>query len=75
LFPRAWRRGDGDRTAEPELYKDKIEVSLDGRQILPFSAAVAACLVFVLRVGCRLEARAHVDRAAVTSATAIRWRR
>jgi len=61
------------RTAEPELYKDKIEVSLDGRQIfyLFFGGAVVACLVFVLgvMVGRRLEARAHVDRAAMTSAT------
>lgn len=59
------------RTAEPELYKDKIEVSLDGRQIfyLFFGGAVVACLVFVLgvMVGRRLEARAHVDRAAMTS--------
>ena len=59
------------RAAEPELYKDKIEVSLDGRQIfyLFFGGAVVACLVFVLgvMVGRRLEARAHVDRAAVTS--------
>lgn len=61
------------RTAEPELYKDKIEVSLDGRQIfyLFFGGAVVACLVFVLgvMVGRRLESRAHVDRAAATSAT------
>src|SRR5687767_7834135 len=60
------------RTSEPELYKDKIEVSLDGRQIfyLFFGGAVVACLVFVLgvMVGRRLEARAHVDRAAATSA-------
>jgi hypothetical protein len=61
------------RAAEPELYKDKIEVSLDGRQIfyLFFGGAVVACLVFVLgvMVGRRLESRAHVDRAAATSAT------
>ena len=61
------------RTAAPELYKDKIEVSLDGRQIfyLFFGGAVVACMVFVLgvMVGRRLEARAHVDRAAATSAT------
>ncbi len=60
------------RTSEPELYKDKIEVSLDGRQIfyLFFGGAVVACMVFVLGVmiGRRLEARAHVDRAATTSA-------
>lgn len=60
------------RASEPELYKDKIEVSLDGRQIfyLFFGGAVVACLVFVLgvMVGRRLEARAHVDRAAATSA-------
>ncbi|HRK48052.1 MAG TPA: hypothetical protein PK324_20635 [Nocardioides sp.] len=47
------------RTSEPELYKDKIEVSLDGRQIfyLFFGGAVVACLVFVLgvMVGRRLE--------------------
>ena len=59
------------RTSEPELYKDKIEVSLDGRQIfyLFFGGAVVACLVFVLgvMVGRRLEARSHVDRAAATS--------
>ena len=61
------------RTADSELYKDKIEVSLDGRQIfyLFFGGAVVACLVFVLgvMVGRRLEARGHVDRAAATSAT------
>src|SRR5262245_5093070 len=59
------------RAIDPELYKDKIEVSLDGRQIfyLFFGGAVVACLVFVLgvMVGRRLEARAHVDRAAMTS--------
>lgn len=59
--------------SDSDLYKDKIEVSLDGRQIfyLFFGGAVVACLVFVLgvMVGRRLEARAHVDRAAVTSAT------
>ena len=37
---------------DSELYKDKIEVSLDGRQIfyLFFGGAVVACLVFVLGV-------------------------
>jgi septal ring-binding cell division protein DamX len=57
--------------SEPELYKDKIEVSLDGRQIfyLFFGGAVIACLVFALGVlvGKRVEARAHVDRAATTA--------
>jgi DedD protein len=57
---------------EPELYKDKIEVSLDGRQIfyLFFGGAVIACLVFVLGVlvGKRVEARAHVDRAGTSAA-------
>ena len=56
---------------ESELYKDKIEVSLDGRQIfyLFFGGAVVACLAFVLGVvvGRRLEARGHVDRVAATS--------
>ena len=44
---------------EPELYKDKIEVSLDGRQIfyLFFGGAVIVGLVFVLgvMVGRRVE--------------------
>jgi DedD protein len=45
-----------------ERWKDKVEISLDGRQIffLFFGSAVAACLIFVLGVliGKRLEARA-----------------
>ena len=53
------------RTADAELFQDKIEVSLDGRQIfyLFFGGAVVACLVFVLgvMVGRRLEARSHVS--------------
>jgi len=52
---------------EAELYKDKIEVSLDGRQIfyLFFGGAVIVGLVFVLgvMVGRRVEARGHTDRA------------
>jgi DedD protein len=52
---------------EPEIYKDKIEVSLDGRQIfyLFFGGAVIVGLVFVLgvMVGRRVEARGHLDRA------------
>ncbi len=52
---------------ENELYRDKIEVSLDGRQIfsLFFAGAVIVCAVFVIGiiVGKRVEARAHVDRA------------
>jgi cell division septation protein DedD len=60
------------RSPEPELYKDKIEVSLDGRQVfyLFFGGAVIACLVFVLgvMVGRRVEARAHVDKGAPTTA-------
>ena len=54
---------------EPELYKDKVEVSLDGRQIfyLFFGGAVIVGLVFVLgvMVGRRVEARGHVERAHV----------
>ena len=50
-----------------DLYKDKIEVSLDGRQIfyLFFGGAVIVGLVFVLgvMVGRRVEARGHVDPA------------
>jgi cell division septation protein DedD len=60
------------RSPEAEPYKDKIEISLDGKQVfyLFFGGAVIACLVFVLgvMVGRRVEARAHVDRAAATSA-------
>jgi DedD protein len=56
---------------EVDLYKDKIEVSLDGRQIfyLFFGGAVIVGLVFVLgvMVGRRVEARGHVDRANVTT--------
>ena len=52
---------------EEGLYKDKIEVSLDGRQIfyLFFGGAVIVGLVFVLgvMVGRRVEARGHVERA------------
>jgi cell division protein FtsN len=56
---------------EAELYKDKIEVSLDGRQIfyLFFGGSVVVGLVFVLgvMVGRRVEARGHVDRARVAA--------
>src|SRR3954468_18756266 len=52
---------------ESELYRDKIEVSLDGRQIfyLFFGGAVIVGLVFVLgvMVGRRVEARGHIERA------------
>src|SRR3982750_1907408 len=55
-----------------ELYKDKIEVSLDGRQIfyLFFGGAVIVGLVFVLgvMVGRRVEARGHLDRADTSAA-------
>lgn len=58
---------------EPELYKDKVEVSLDGRQIfyLFFGGAMIVGVVFVLGVlvGRRVEARGHIDRARTTSAT------
>jgi DedD protein len=58
---------------EPELYKDKIEVSLDGRQIfyLFFGGAVIVGLVFVLgvMVGRRVEARGHLDRAETQAAS------
>src|SRR5687768_1722959 len=57
---------------EADLYKDKIEVSLDGRQIfyLFFGGAVIVGMVFVLgvMVGRRVEARGHVDRARTTAA-------
>ena len=58
---------------ESELYKDKIEVSLDGRQIfyLFFGGAVIVGMVFVLgvMVGRRIEARGHLDRADPSAAT------
>jgi cell division protein FtsN len=58
---------------EPELYKDKIEVSLDGRQIfyLFFGGAAIVGLVFVLGVlvGRRIEARGHLDRAGTLAAS------
>jgi cell division septation protein DedD len=58
---------------ESDLYKDKIEVSLDGRQIfyLFFGGAVIVGLVFVLgvMVGRRVEARGHLDRAQTQTAS------
>lgn len=58
---------------DPELYKDKIEVSLDGRQIfyLFFGGAVIVGVVFVLGVlvGRRVEARGHIDQARTQTAT------
>jgi cell division septation protein DedD len=58
---------------EPELYKDKVEVSLDGRQIfyLFFGGAMIVGVVFVLGVlvGRRVEARGHIDRAHTQTAT------
>jgi cell division septation protein DedD len=57
---------------DADRLKDKLEVSLDGRQIffLFFGGAVVACLVFVLgvMVGKRLEGRERVARKAATSA-------
>jgi DedD protein len=59
-------------TRDGELFKEKIEVSLDGRQIfcLFCGGAVIASLVFVLGVmiGRRVEARTHPERAAATAA-------
>ncbi len=58
------------RKVDRELFKDKIEVSLDGRQIfyLFFGGAVVASLVFVLGVvvGKRVEGRAYADRSPST---------
>src|SRR5687767_4690408 len=58
---------------DADRFKDKVEVSLDSRQIffLFFGGAVVACLVFVLgvMVGKRLEGRDRVARRANTSAT------
>ncbi len=56
---------------DTDLFKDKIEVSLDGRQIfyLFFGGAVIATLVFVLgvMVGRRVEARALVEAGSPTT--------
>jgi cell division septation protein DedD len=58
---------------DADRFKDKVEVSLDSRQIffLFFGGAVVACLVFVLgvMVGKRLEARDRVAKRAGTSAS------
>ena len=58
--------------ADNELFKDKVEITLEGRQVfyLFFGGAVIASLVFVLgvMVGKRVEARAHVGDSAGTSA-------
>ena len=58
-------------TRDGELFKDKVEVSLDGRQIfcLFCGGAVIAALVFVLgvMVGRRVEARANPEQAAAGS--------
>lgn len=55
-----------------ELYKDKVEVNLDGRQIfyLFFGGAVIVGLVFVLgvMVGRRVEARGLGERAKAAAA-------
>ncbi len=57
---------------DADRIRDKLEVSLDGRQVffLFFGGAVVACLVFVLgvMVGKRLEGRERVARVAATSA-------
>jgi DedD protein len=54
---------------EAEIYKDKIEVNLDARQVfyLFFGGSVIVGLVFVLgvMVGRRVEARGYVERAHV----------
>jgi cell division septation protein DedD len=59
--------------SKPELYKDKIEVALDGRQIfyLFFGGAVIVGMVFVLGVvvGRRVEARGHSDAALAAAAS------
>jgi len=60
-------------TREGELFVEKVEVSLDGRQIfcLFCGGAVIASLVFVLGVaiGRRVEAREHPGSAATSGAT------
>src|SRR5580700_8009761 len=54
---------------DTEIYKDKVEVNLDSRQIfyLFFGGSVIVGMVFVLgvMVGRRVEARGYVERAHV----------
>jgi cell division septation protein DedD len=58
--------------AESTLYKEKIDISLDGRQVfyLFFGGSLVVCLVFVLGVmiGRRVESRAHVGRVDTSAA-------
>lgn len=74
MFARTGRVCDngGMATRDGELFKEKIEVSLDGRQIfcLFCGGAVIASLVFVLGVmiGRRVEARTHPERAGAAGA-------
>src|SRR4029079_9028256 len=60
---------------DADRFKDKVEVSLDSRQIffLFFGGAVVTCLVFVLgvMVGKRLEGREQLARRAGTSAPIV----
>jgi cell division septation protein DedD len=60
------------RGSDSELFRDKIEVSLDGRQIfyLFFGGAVIASMVFVLgvMVGRRVEARSFAGSAPISAA-------
>lgn len=60
------------RGSESELFRDKIEVSLDGKQIfyLFFGGAVIASMVFVLgvMVGRRVEARSFAGNMSLSAA-------
>lgn len=60
-------------SSDTDIYKDKIEVSLDGRQIfyLFFGGAVIASLVFILgvTVGKRVASRAQTDQQTKASVT------
>lgn len=49
---------------QPELYRDRVDVSLDGKQIffLFFGGSLVLCMVFVVgvAVGRKMESRSHV---------------
>ncbi len=66
-------KNDSMPSTEKEFFKDKIEVSLDGRQIfyLFFGGAVIASMVFILGVvvGKRVEARSHADQQSTAAVT------
>lgn len=61
-------RAEGERLDRGDRYRDRVELSLDGRQVffLFFGSAVLSCLLFVsgVLVGRRIEQRAAVPQPA-----------